>query len=300
MRKNSRHPGESRGPQSIRHDRFRLTTAGMTALLFLCSLAYASTPQHQNQILEKVGFTQNLDAQVPLNLPFRNEKGETVPLSTYFGKKPVLLNLVYFECPMLCTEVLNGTVRTLRTMPLKIGKDFNVVTVSFDSRETPKLASMKKAMYLDRYGHPGADSGWAFLTGSDASIKALADAVGFHFAYDKELDQFAHASGIMILTPEGRVARYFYGVEYPVQDVRLSLVEASHGKIGTPVDQILLYCYHYDPATGRYGLVIMRVIRIAGLCTLVSLIVSIWVMIRQEPSPPPSPCREKVQGEGRN
>ena len=251
--------------------------------LLLCAVsAGARTPESQNKILEKVGFTQNLDTQVPLNLPFRNEKGEIVPLSTYFGQKPVLLNLVYFQCPMLCTEVLNGTVRTLRMMPLKIGEDFNVVTVSFDPRETPKLAAMKKAMYLDRYGKPGAESGWAFLTGSEASIKGLADAVGFHFAYDKEIDQFAHASGIILLTPEGRVARYFYGVEYPVQDVRLSLVEASHGKIGSPVDQLLLYCYHYDPTTGRYGLLIMRVIRIAGLTTLASLVTFIWVMLRKE------------------
>jgi len=249
---------------------------------FNSPILHASTPAHQNKILEKVGFTQNLNAQVPLNLPFRNEKGETVPLSTYFGKKPVLLNLVYFRCPMLCTEVLNGTVRTLRAMPLKVGKDFNVVTVSFDARETPKMAAMKKALYIDRYGHPGAENGWAFLTGTTPSIQALANAVGFHFAYDPELDQFAHASGIVVLTPEGRVARYFFGVEYPVQDVRLSLVEASNGKIGSPVDQLLLYCYHYDPTTGRYGLLIMRVVRIAGLATLLLLVTFVITMLLRE------------------
>lgn len=250
--------------------------------------AYGSTPQHQNDLLKKVGFTQNLDAQIPLNVSFRDEAGRTVPLSAYFGKKPVLLNLVYFQCPMLCTEVLNGTVRTLRTMPLKVGRDFNIVTVSFDSRETPKMATAKKAIYLDRYGRPGAEAGWAFLTGTDPSIQALADAVGFHFAYDKEIDQFAHASGIIILTPEGRISHYFYGVEYPVQDVRLSLVEASHGKIGSPVDQLLLYCYHYDPTTGRYGLAIMRVLRIAGLATLLLLVAFVITMLRRERDHRPS------------
>ena len=174
-----------------------------------------------------------------------------------------------------------GTVRTLRTMPLKMGKDFNVVTVSFDSRETPHMAAAKKAVYLDRYGHPGS-TGWAFLTGTDSSIKALADAVGFHFAYDAETDQFAHASGIVILTPEGRISHYFYGVEYPVQDVRLSLVEASHGKIGTPIDQLLLYCYHYDPATGRYGLLIMRVLRIAGVATFLLLAIFVVTLLLRE------------------
>jgi len=244
--------------------------------------AYASTPEHQNDVLKKVGFTQNLNASCPLNLIFQDETGHTVPLSTYFGKKPVLLNLVYFQCPMLCTEVLNGTVRTLRAMPLKIGTDFNVVTVSFDSRETPRLAAAKKAMYLDRYGRPGAASGWAFLTGAAPSIQALADAVGFHFAYDKDIDQFAHASGIIILTPEGRISHYFYGVEYPVQEVRLSLVEAGHGKIGSPVDHLLLYCYHYDPTTGRYGLSIMRVLRVAGIATFLLLATFVITMLLKE------------------
>jgi len=253
-------------------------------LLIATTLApvYGSTPEHQNKILEKVGFTQNLDAQAPLNLSFHDEQGRTVPLSTYFGQKPVLLNLVYFECPMLCTEVLNGTVRTLRAMPLTVGKDFNVVTVSFDPRETSVMAAAKKRVYLDRYGRKGTQGGWAFLTGTEPSIKALADAVGFHYSYDKELDQFAHASGIMILTPEGRVSHYFYGVEYPVQEVRLALVEASHGKIGSPVEQLLLYCYHYDPATGHYGLVIMRVMRLAGLVTLLLLATFVITMLLRE------------------
>jgi len=243
---------------------------------------YAATPAQQNKVLEKVGFTQNLGAQVPLDLPFHDEKDRPVKLADYFGQKPVLLNLVYFECPMLCTEVLNGTVRTLRVLPLTVGKEFNVVTVSFNPHETSVLAAAKKRVYLDRYGRKGSQDGWAFLTGPEISIKALADAVGFHYTYDKELDQYAHASGIMILTPQGRVSHYFYGVEYPAQDVRLSLVEASEGRIGSPVEKLLLYCYHYDPSTGRYGLVIMRVVRVAGLATLLLLITFVISMLLVE------------------
>lgn len=189
--------------------------------------AYGSVPASPNRTHEKVGFVQRLDAQAPLDLPFRDETGRAVTLGAYFGKKPVLLNLVYFECPMLCTEVLNGTVQALRALPLTMGKDFTVVTVSIDARETPTLAAAKKRVYLDRYGRKGPRDGWAFLTGPEPSIKALASAVGFGYAYDKELDQFAHGSGIIILTPRGRVSHYFYGVEYPADDVRLSLIEAS-------------------------------------------------------------------------
>jgi protein SCO1/2 len=251
--------------------------------LFLCpTMTLARSPAYQNKVLEKVGFTQNLGAQVPLDLSFRNEQGQSVPLSAYFGQKPVLLNLVYFECPMLCTEVLNGTVRTLRAMPLTVGKDFNVVTVSFDPRETSSMAAAKKNVYLDRYGRKGSRDGWAFLTGDEPSIKALADAVGFHYAYDKELDQYAHASGIIVLTPEGQVSHYFYGVEYPTQETRLALVEASHGKIGSPVEQLLLYCYHYDPTTGHYGLAIMRVMRVTGVATLLLLVTLIITLLLRE------------------
>jgi len=255
---------------------------GVVIVLLAAAPLWAQTPASQNKILDKVGFVQRLDEQLPLDTHFRNEQGQDVPLSTYFGKKPVLLNLVYFNCPMLCTEVLNGVVRTMRAMPLELDRDYNVITISFDPTETSPLAAAKKRVYLDRYGHKGGEAGWAFLTGDAASIKRVADAVGFYFTYDPELQQYAHASGIILLTPEGKIARYFFGVEYPVQDVRLSLVEASHNKIGSPVDKLLLYCYHYDPTSGRYGLLIMRVLRIAGLCTALSLAVSVWVMIRHE------------------
>ena len=248
----------------------------------LAAPLWAGTLQHDNDLLKNIGFQQNLNSQAPLDLPFKDESGRTVRLGSYFGQRPVLLNLVYFECPMLCSEVLNGTIRTLKALPLKLGKDFNVVTVSFDPKDTPKMAAAKKANYIDKLGRPDAGSGWTFLTGPESSVKALADAVGFHYAYDPSTGQFAHASGIMLLTPEGRVSRYFYGVEYPVQDVRLGLVEASHGKIGTPVDQVLLFCFHYDPTTGRYGLLVMRLIRTAGALTLILLIGFVVIMLRRE------------------
>lgn len=242
----------------------------------------ARTPEQQNETLAKVGFTQNLNAQIPLNLVFQDETGASVPLSTYFGKKPVLLNLVYFQCPMLCGEVLNGIIRTLRMIPLSAGKDFNVVTVSIDPREKPTLAAAKKAVYLDKYHRKGAENGWAFLTGSASEIQTLADIVGFHFTYDKEIDQFAHASGIMIVTPTGRLSHYFFGVEYPPQDVRLSLVDASQGTIGSPVERLLLYCYHYDPTTGRYGIAILRVLRVAGTLTFLLLATFVVTMALRE------------------
>ncbi len=244
--------------------------------------ARAETESAENAVLKQVGFVQNLGTTIPLNLPFRNEQGAPVTLRQYFGHKPVLLNLVYFRCPMLCTEVLNGIIRTMKVMPLKLAKDYDVLTISIDPTETPKMAALKKSAYMDRYGHLETASGWNFLTGEQASIKALADAVGFHYAYDPQIKQFAHASGIMILTPEGKISHYFFGVEYPVQDVRLSLVEAGHGRTGTVTDQLLLYCYHYDPESGRYGIAIMRVLRIAALCTIVSLGSFIALALRRE------------------
>jgi len=254
-------------------------------MLLMAAPAGARSLTREDRVLQNVGFVQKLNAQVPLDLVFNDENGQPVKLSSYFGRKPVILSLVYYQCPMLCTEVLNGIVRTMRAMPLKLIKDYDVVTVSFDPRDTPKLAADKKRVYLDSYGHPENGAGWSFLTGSENSVKALADAVGFRYVYDPVLHQFAHASGIILLTPEGRVARYFFGVEYPVQDVRLSLVEASHDKIGTPVDQLLLYCYHYDPETGRYGVVITRVLRLGAVCTVIFLVVFVAILLRKEKHP---------------
>jgi len=215
--------------------------------------------------LAGIGIEQKLDQQVPLSLTFRDEAGDTVPLSTYFSQgKPVILALVYYQCPMLCTMILNGVESSLKAVSLNPGQDFEVVSVSFDPKDTPELAASKKQSYLRRYGRPNTANGWHFLTGEESSIKALTDAVGFHYKYDPETRQFAHASGIMVLTPDGRISRYFYGVEYAPRDLRLGLVEASQNKIGTPVDQILLFCYHYDPATGKYGAIAMNIVRFAG------------------------------------
>ncbi|HVP30674.1 MAG TPA: SCO family protein [Verrucomicrobiae bacterium] len=216
--------------------------------------------------LQGVGIDQKLDQQVPLDLVFTDEYGKQAPLSTYFRPgKPVLLALVYYRCPMLCTQILTGTASSLKAVSLDPGKDFEVVAISFDPKDTPETAASKKQMYLKRYGRPGTANGWHLLTGDAANIKALTDAIGYHYKYDPKTDQFAHASGIMIVTPEGRLSRYFYGVEYAPRDVRLGLVEASQNRIGNPVDEILLFCYHYDPATGKYGAVVMNIVRLAGV-----------------------------------
>ena len=215
--------------------------------------------------LQGVGIDQKLDQQVPLNLTFHDEYGRDVPLSSFFhAKKPVVLALVYYRCPMLCTQILTGLESSLKVVSFNPGQDFEVVSISFDPKDTPQLAAQKKQTYLKRYGRPNTANGWHFLTGDETNIKALTDAVGFHYKYDPKTDQFAHASGIMIVTPDGRLSKYFYGVEYSPRDMRLGLVEASANKIGNPVDALLLFCYHYDPATGKYGAVAMNLIRFAG------------------------------------
>ena len=232
-------------------------------------------------LLQGIGIDQRLDAPLPLGLAFRDEAGRAVSLGDYFGKRPVILALVYYNCPMLCTQVLNGLVGSLNTMSLSAGTDFDVVAVSFDPREGPEAARTKKEAYLTRYKHPAADMGWHFLTGREADIRSLAQAVGFRYRYDERLEQFAHASAIFVATPDGRLARYFYGIEYAPRDLRLALVEASAGKIGTPVDQILLFCFHYDPASGKYGAAVVNLVRLAGLATVALLAASLWVMSRR-------------------
>lgn len=247
----------------------------MKRLLFFVLLAVGSTAAQGPQapaLLDNVGISQKLGSTVPLDLEFRDEDGKIVRLGQYFqGKKPVILTLVYYQCPMLCTEILNGLIRALRVIPLSAGKDFQIVTVSFDPKEGPELASRKRLAYLDKYRRKGAENGWAFLTGTESSIRALTEAAGFRYAWDAQIQQFAHGSAIMVLTPEGRLARYFYGVEYPAQDLRLTLVEASDNHIGTLVEQVMLYCYRYDPASGRYGLVIMNVLRAAAVLSVLIL-----------------------------
>ena len=233
--------------------------------------------------LNGIGIDQRLNENLPLALPFKDEEGRPVTLGDYFGKRPVVLALVYYNCPMLCTQVLNGLVAALNTVSLDAGRDFDVVAVSFDPRETPAMAAAKKEAYLGRYRKPAAEggAGWHFLTGDEASIAALTKAAGFRYRFDGDLDQFAHASAIMVATPQGRLARYFYGIEYAPRDLRLGLVEASAGRIGSPVDQILLYCFHYDPASGKYGPVVVNIVRLAGLGTLLVIGAAVVVMTRR-------------------
>jgi protein SCO1/2 len=235
----------------------------------------------QPAALRGIEIEQRLNQPVPLDLPFRDEAGRPVRLGDYFGRRPVVLALVYYDCPMLCTQVLNGLVSALSVLSLDAGRDFDVVAVSFDDREKPPDAMAKKSAYLTRYRRPDAAAGWHFLTGEKPAIAALTSSVGFRYRYDRERDQFAHASAVYVLTPDGRLSRYFFGIEYPPRDLRLGLVEASSGRIGTPADRVLLYCFHYDPATGKYGAVIVNIVRLAGLATLAILAVSIAIMSRR-------------------
>jgi protein SCO1 len=266
------------------------TTASRGAFLGLLTIlvaggTLAAHGQDQNSapaLLRNVGIDQKLDEQLPLELTFQNETGQTVALKRYFDQKPVILSLVYYECPMLCTQELNGLLASLKELSFDVGKQFAVVTVSFNPHEKPALAAAKKMMYTGLYGRSGAAEGWHFLTGNEASIERLTRAVGFRYAYDAASRQYAHATAVMVLTPSGRISRYFYGIEYPSHDLRLGLVEASAGKIGSPVDQLLLVCYHYDPKTGKYGLVISNVIRLSGLATVLALGWFLFVMFRRE------------------
>lgn len=234
------------------------------------------------RLLLDVGIDQKLGGRIPLDLAFRDESGSSVTLGKYFGEKPVVFALVYYECPMLCTQVLNGLVRSLKEVRFDAGKDFELVVVSINPRETPREAQSKKQVYAGLYLRPAAEQGFHFLTGDESSIAPLAKAVGFRYAYDPETEQYAHASAILLLTPQGTVSRYFYGITYPSRDLRLGLVEAAAGKIGSPVDQILLFCYHYDPATGKYGLAILNIVRVACLGTLFGLAAFITMMFRRE------------------
>lgn len=231
--------------------------------------------------LQEVRIEQKLDQQLPLYLVFRDESGQEVQLGKYFGQKPVVLAFVYYDCPMLCTQILNAMISSFRVLPFQVGKEFDVVTVSFDPRESSALASAKKKVYVDYLPErmrAGANEGWHFLTGDQASIAKLTEAAGFHYRYDEATKQFAHASAIMVTTPQGKLSRYFYGVDYPARDLRLGLIESSQNKIGSPVDQLLLYCYHYDPATGKYGAAVMRVMRIAGVLTLLGIIAMLFLL----------------------
>lgn len=232
--------------------------------------------------LQQVRFDQKLDAHLPLDARFKDENGASVALGDYFGRRPVILAFVYYECPMLCNQILNGLVSGVNVLDETVGTDFDVVAVSFDARETPVQAAAKKASYVDQYKRPGSARGWHFLTGDEASIKRVTDAAGFQFAWDAATQQFAHASGVIVATPDGRLARYLFGIEYPPRDLKFALMESSAGRIGSVVDQVLLYCYHYDPATGSYSRAAMNIVQVGGAVTVAALLGFVAISLRRD------------------
>jgi len=257
--------------------------------------AAAPAPAHTTPaqgLVEQLGFDQRLGERVPLDLAFRDETGRTVTLEAALDGRPAILVLLYYRCTMLCPLLLDGLVRGLRDVGFQPGKEFRILTLSIDPREGPDLAATKKTITLQRYGRPTAERGWLFLTGQEPAIAALAKAVGFRYQYDQSRDEYAHPAGLVLLTPEGAIARYFYGVDFPPRDLRLGLVEAAQSRIGSPVDQLLLLCYHYDPLTGKYGLVIMNVLRLAGSATALALAAFIFVMVRRDRAPRPDAAGE--------
>ena len=258
-------------------------------LLAVCSLRAQAVPSNTGPAatalppaLRDVGFEPPLNGPMPLDLAFRDETGRSVQLREYFGQKPVVLAFVYYGCPMLCDQVEQGVVGVLRMLSFNPGRDYDVVFISFDSRETPEMAAEKKKKALAHFRRPETDSGWHFLTGSQESIQAATRAANFRFSFDAKNNLFAHASGVLLLTPDGHISRYFYGVEFPGRDMRLGLVDASAGRIGTPIDHVLLYCYHYDPAAATYSASILKIIRLAGVLTILCLVGGILISRRRE------------------
>ncbi len=225
---------------------------------------------------------QKIGAEIPLDLEFVDENGRKVRLGDFFGDRPVVLTPVYYSCPMLCNLVLDGLVRTALNLKFDIGDDYEIVTVSFDHTESFEMAKAKKDLYTRRYGRPGVGSGWHFLTGEQLAIRDLMESVGFGYSYDSIQDQYAHAAAIIVLTPDGVIARYFYGFEYDARDLRLGLVEASDGQVGTPIDDLLLLCFSYDPATGKYSRIAMNAVRVGGTLTVVCIFGFIFIMVRRD------------------
>jgi protein SCO1 len=240
-------------------------------------------------LLQKVGFDPELNAQIPLDLPFRDETGKAVQLKDYFGQRPVVLALVYYNCPMLCNQVEDGVAGSLKMLSYNPGKDYEVVFISFDKRETPDVAADRKKAVVGHFNRPETNSSWHFLTGPQSSIDAVTNAASFHYTYDAKNDLFAHASGILLLTPDGRISRYFYGVEYPSRDMRLGLIDASQGKIGSPIDHVLLYCFHYDPSSATYSASILKIMRLGGVVTIVGIVLGILIFRRRDHHEPPRP-----------
>jgi protein SCO1/2 len=270
--------------------------AGVGSVMLAMSLAFAQPPsaftrgqesgpasQTDAGNLKDIGIDQHLDQQIPLDLQFKDENGSTVRLGDYFKKgRPVILTLVYYQCPMLCSEVLTGLDSAMQVMKFTAGNEYEVITVSIDPRDTPEVAKEKKASYLKEYNRPGAEDGWHFLTGQPENIAKLAQTVGWKYRWDPKMNQFVHAAGIMLVTPQGKLAQYYYGIEYAPKDLRLGLIEASQDKIGNLVDAVVLYCYHYDPRTGKYGAVIANMLRIGGAATILLLGGFIVLMVRRD------------------
>jgi protein SCO1/2 len=238
--------------------------------------------QSMPSVLQNVGFEPPLNGHLPLDLPFRDETGRSVQFREYFSEKPVLLALVYYGCPMLCDQTEQGVVGALRMLSFNPGRDYEVVFVSFDPRESPDMAARKKEAAMTHFRRPETAAGWHFLTGPKESVDALTKAANFRYSFDEKSGLFAHAAGIMLLTPDGRISRYFYGVEYPARDLRLGLVDASAGKIGTPIDRALLFCYQYDPTSARYSASILSIIRLAGVVTILGLVAAILIFRRRD------------------
>jgi protein SCO1/2 len=265
--------------------------------------AVARAADARPPLLRDVGIEQRLGQALPLDALFSDELGRPVRLGQYFGRRPVILVLAYYNCPMLCTQVFNGLVSSLRVLNFDAGKEFEVVAVSFDPRDRPRDAAAKKKAYMDEYKRPGAALGWHFLTGGAGSIERVTKAAGFRYRYDESTGQFAHSTALYVATPEGKLSRYFYGIEYGPRDLRLALVEASNNRIGSAVDQILLFCYHYDPKLARYSAAIMSMVRFGGAMAVIILSTFLAVMWRRDarrerPHPAPLPGGEE-EGPGR-
>jgi protein SCO1 len=258
--------------------------APVLGLVLLMFGSHGMTPafaQAADDILTKASLTQKMNAQIPLDVTFRDESAKEVRLGEYFGKKPVMINLIQYRCTMLCSEEMKALAESLRELKFNVGDQFDLITVSIDARERPDLAAEYKESYVRQYGRPGAAAGWHFLTGDENAIRRLADSIGYKFTYDAKTDQFIHPDGVIVLTPEGRVARYFFHLIYPPRDLRFALMEAAANRIGSPLDAIALLCFHYDPSTGKYGLAFMKVLRLAGLATLLILGSTVLLMSRR-------------------
>jgi len=269
------------------------------AVVWLAIVA-CPTAAAPDDLFQRAGLDQNLGAQVPLDARFRDSAGSTVRLGDLLGGRPAILVLGYYECPNLCGLVWQGLQESLQSLKLQVGQDFDVVAVSIDPAEGPELAAAKRKAVLKAYGRPDSTAGWHFLTGEESQIRSVADAAGFRYVYDPEIDQYAHASGLVVITPDGQVSRYLYGVRFPERDLRLSLVESSGGRIGSPVDQLLLLCYHYDPATGQYGLLITNLLRLGGAATVAGLLGFVLVSRRRDRrAEAPDDAPDSAHGGGR-